>query len=359
MKIVQVQTQAEAAGAQRVSDMVGVHLRSLGHDVRTVFMYRKTGAYDADPYADFVLKSRPRGLGDRLLAILGLLAYMQRARPDAVISYQHYGNIFGTLAGRLAGTRRLLANQSGAPGRFGGRFAALADRLMGRFGSYDFSVVNSGWMERQFASFPRAYRNRLRRIDHGVDVPADLPDRHAARTALGLPEDVFLAVSTGRLTADKNQAALIRALVEVSDMHLALAGDGPERAALVDLAAGLGVKGRLRLVGELRPEQVFSFLAAGDVFLFASRTETFGLSAVEAAVSGIPVVANGLPVLREVLGDAALYVDTEAPGTVANAVRRLRREPELAARLSAYGRDLRRRYSPSRMGDAYAALITR
>ncbi|TIT61229.1 MAG: glycosyltransferase family 1 protein, partial [Mesorhizobium sp.] len=54
MKIIQVQTQAEAAGAQRISDMVGEGLRVRGHDVRTVFMYRKTDAFDGDPYADFI-----------------------------------------------------------------------------------------------------------------------------------------------------------------------------------------------------------------------------------------------------------------------------------------------------------------
>ncbi len=358
MKIVQVQTQAEAAGAQRVSDMVGAHLRSLGHDVRTVFMYRKTGAYDADPFADFVLTARPRGLLDLLRAVVGLVAYMRRARPDAVISYQHYGSIFGTLAGRIAGARRLIANQSAEPGRFGGRLVALADRLMGRLGAYDFSVVNSAWMEQQFLRFPQAYRTRLRRIDHGVAVPDRLPDRHAARRSYSLPDNAFLAVSTGRFSIEKNQAALVRALVDVPDMYLALAGDGPERGALVALASELGVRGRLRLVGELQPETVFSFLAAGDVFLFASRTESFGLSAAEAAMAGLPVIANGLPVLREVLGEAALYVDADTPGAIARAIDRLRHEPGLAARLTASGRELRHRYAPARMGDAYAALLT-
>ena len=120
MKIVQVQTQAEAAGAQRVSDMLGAGLRGHGHDVRTVFLYRKTDAYDADPHADFILDHKPRGVRDLLAAVGGLIRYMRRSRPDAVISYQHYGNIAGTIAGRLAGVKHLVANQSGAPGQFGG-----------------------------------------------------------------------------------------------------------------------------------------------------------------------------------------------------------------------------------------------
>ncbi|TIU85913.1 MAG: glycosyltransferase family 1 protein, partial [Mesorhizobium sp.] len=115
MKIVQVQTQAEAAGAQRISDMVGEGLRARGHEVRTVFMYRKTEAYDRDPNVDFVLTDRPRGLPGQIRATVGLARYLRAAGPDAVITYQHYGNIFGTIGARLAGVRHIVANQSGAP----------------------------------------------------------------------------------------------------------------------------------------------------------------------------------------------------------------------------------------------------
>src|SRR5690606_5003043 len=132
MKIVQVQTQAEAAGAQRVSDMVGAGLRARGHEVRTIFMYRKTAAYDHDPHVDFVTRNVPTNLAGQLRAAMGLIAYLRKARPDAVISYQHYGNVFGTIGGRLAGARRIVANQSGAPQHKGmPGIASLLDKWMG------------------------------------------------------------------------------------------------------------------------------------------------------------------------------------------------------------------------------------
>lgn len=358
MKIVQVQTQAEAAGAQRVSDMVGDGLRAQGHDVRTVFMYRKTEAYDADPYADFILTERPRGPVDLLRAIIGLIAYMRRARPQGVISYQHYGNIFGTLAGRLAGARRLIANQSGAPGTRGAMgIAARVDRLMGRWGAYDYSVVNSAWTEAQFLAYPAAYRQRLRRIDHGVLERDSAMDRQDARRAFGLPDNVYLAVSTGRLTPDKNHAPMIEALAQLPEMHLAIAGAGPQERALGALALQMGVADRLHLIGEVPPSRIFDFLAAGDVFVFPSRNETFGLSAAEAAISGLPVVANGIPVLREVLGNAALFVDADRPEELAAAMSRMMREPELAQRLADAGRALSARYAPSVMCQRYDALL--
>lgn len=357
MKIVQVQTQAEAAGAQRVSDMLGAGLREHGHDVRTVFLYRKTDAYDADPHADFILDHKPRGVGDLLAVVGGLVRYMRRSHPDAVISYQHYGNIAGTIAGRLAGVKHLVANQSGAPGQFGGWPAKFADTVMGVTGLYNYSIVNSGWLAGQFADHPERYRRRVRRIDHGVDAGGVVSDRQAARRAFGLPDNAYLAVSSGRLTAEKNQAAIVRALPLLPEVHLALAGVGPERDALLALARSLGVAERLHLVGEVPRARVFEFLAAGDVYVFASRTETFGLAVAEAAIAGLPVVANALEVLHEVLGTAAIYVDADRAKVLASAIQRIRGDAELRSRLSAAGRSLAQRYSPATMTQSYEELL--
>ncbi|MDX8477535.1 glycosyltransferase family 4 protein [Mesorhizobium sp. VK24D] len=362
MKIVQVQTQAEAAGAQRVSDMVGEGLRARGHQVRTVFMYRKTEAYDGDPHADFILTEQPRGLPGQMRATIGLVHYLRAARPDAVITYQHYGNIFGTIGARLAGVRHIVANQSGAPHSKGvmGLLSQI-DKLMGMAGLYQANVVNSGWTEAQFDRYPQSYRRRIHRIDHGVPAPGEEFDKAAARAAFGLPRDVWLAVSSGRLTRMKNQIALVGALDRLPDVHIALAGAGPERETLVAFAESRGVANRLHLVGEVPPARIFEFLAAGDAYAFPSMMETFGLACVEAAISGLPVVASNLDVLREVLTAedgslAALFVEADAAG-MAKGLADLFARPEFKARLSAAGRRLRDKYSPARMCAGYEALL--
>ncbi|TAN09409.1 MAG: glycosyltransferase family 1 protein [Rhizobiaceae bacterium] len=362
MRIVQVQTQAEAAGAQRVSDMVGEGLRARGHEARTVFMYRKTDAYDRDPYADFVLSAPPRGLPGQVRATVGLANYLRKTRPDAVITYQHYGNIFGTVGARLAGVRHIVANQSGAPQTRGvmGLLSQI-DKLMGAVGLYHANVVNSAWTEMQFGRYPRAYRKRLRRVDHGVPSPDRAFEKAAARVAFGLPPSVRLVVSSGRLMPSKNHGALIEALGLLPDIHVALAGVGPEQEALVALAGKKRVGDRLHLVGEVPPARIFEFLAAGDVYAFPSITETFGLACVEAAISGLPVVATDLAVLREVLtaedGEAAaLFVKGDAAG-MAKGLAAMIASPELSARLSAAGRRLRDKYSPARMCAGYEALL--
>ncbi|WP_366511921.1 glycosyltransferase, partial [Mesorhizobium sp.] len=67
----------------------------------------------------------------------------------------------------------------------------------------------------------------------------------------------------------KNQIALVGALDRLPDVHVALAGAGPEREALVAFAESRGVADRLHLVGEVPPTRIFEFLAAGDAYAFA------------------------------------------------------------------------------------------
>lgn len=363
MKIIQVQTQAEAAGAQRVSDMVGAGLRARGHEVRTVFMYRKTDVYDDDPHADFILKTRPGGLLGQMRAAWGLIKYLRAERPDAVISYQYWGNLFGTIGGRLAGAQKLVVNQSGRPLQSGVLgLVCRFEKLMGQWGWFHHSVVNSTWTQKQFARYPDSYKERLVLIEHGVVAPKGFVHKGAARKAFELPLDVPLVVTTGRQTHDKNQGALVEALSGIAGAHLAIAGVGPLFDELVEMANRLGVSDRLHMVGEVKPENIHTFLAAGDVFGFASLDETFGLSVAEAAIAGLPIVANDLSVLREVLINrdgkpAALFVRPPDGRTFALAITKVLRDKNLSKELSEAGRDLKAKYDPDIMCAAYEKLL--
>jgi len=109
------------------------------------------------------------------------------------------------------------------------------------------------------------------------------------------------------------------------------------------------------------PERIGDFLAALDVFVFPSQAETFGLAAVEAAAAGVPVVANDLPVLREVLASdgrpAALFVDAADHRAFTDAISRALHDDALRTDLISAGRGLQARYSVARMVDDYEQLL--
>ena len=306
----------------------------------------------------------PRNALDQARAAFGLVRYLRHQRPDAVITYQYWGNVFGALGARLAGIHPVIANQSGAPmtgGLLG--IASKLDRIIGSRGWYDANIVNSSWTFDQFAGYPITYHDRLRRIDHGVAPPRPALDRTAAREKFGLPVAAKLLVTSGRLTPEKNQAALLAALQRFDDLHLALAGQGePYRGAMIAAARSAGIADRLHFVGELDRQDVAEFLAAGDIFAFPSRFETFGLAAVEAAVAGLPVVASDLDVMREVLTDAAgqpaaLFAPADDGEDFAAAIGALFADRDLQTRLAASGRSLAERYSVEAMCKAYDDLL--
>jgi glycosyltransferase involved in cell wall biosynthesis len=182
-----------------------------------------------------------------------------------------------------------------------------------------------------------------------------------ARAELGLPADAPMLGCAARLHPLKQLDAAIAILPAIEGAHLALAGQGQDQSRLEALAREIGVSDRVHFLGELGPEKVGVLLAALDCFVFPSAAETFGLAPVEAGQTGLPVVANDLSVLRDVLSvdgaPCAVFVDARDTAAFAAAVKRVLDDPALAAKLGTIGRRLKGRYPLSAMTDAYAQLI--
>lgn len=181
--------------------------------------------------------------------------------------------------------------------------------------------------------------DKLRVLHNGVDLsgfqPLPAPQRPVT-TVLGL----------GRLTRQKGFDLLADAVGRVPGLHLELVGEGEEAAAL--RAAGATLHG---WVEDVRP-----LMSRADIVAIPSRWEGFGLVAVEAMASGLPVVAAAIPGLDEVVGDAALLVPPDDVDALAEALARLAGDAALRARLRAAGPARAARFSLDRMVQGYEAL---
>jgi glycosyltransferase involved in cell wall biosynthesis len=360
LRVLVVQTQAENAGAQEISRLVGAGLTARGFDVHNLFFFLQSASFEAPPNTSYCAPSRP-GNPLALLRFLWRLARgIRKVRPDAILTFQHYGNTIGGAVARLVSPAPVIANQVSARLTMN-RVVRAVDVAMGSVGVFKCITVNSQDMYREYSRYPVGYRRRLKHVAHGFDQKSTKISRAAARQLYNLPSDGIVLGCVARLHPLKQLDAAIRILADRPHWNLALAGQGPDEARLRQLATELGVADRVYFVGEIAPERVGTFLACLDVFVFPSRAETFGLAAVEAAHAGIPVVANDLPVLREVLSyqgaPAAVFVDASDTAMLAAAVSRVLEDTALNDTLKQNAKGLRLRYSVGAMVDDYVRIL--
>jgi glycosyltransferase involved in cell wall biosynthesis len=167
----------------------------------------------------------------------------------------------------------------------------------------------------------------------------DLKDR------FGISQQYLLFV--GFPNHRKNLPGLIRAfalaLRRLSETYdLVICGDihtkiESEYAAILKTIAETGMKDRVKFIGYLENEELQSLMAGARAFVFPSFYEGFGLPVVEAMACGTPVLVSDIPVLREIAGEAAVYVDPHDDGDIASGICRLLSDERLGADLRVRG----------------------
>ncbi len=123
-------------------------------------------------------------------------------------------------------------------------------------------------------------------------------------------------------------------------LRLRLVGDGPQRAELQGLADGLGVAAQVDFVGAVAHARVPDELRRFDVFVAASRQESFGVAVLEASAAGVPVVATRVGGLPEVVdpGITGLLVPPDDVPALAQAIAQLLDDADLRQRMGEAGR---------------------
>jgi glycosyltransferase involved in cell wall biosynthesis/predicted metal-dependent phosphoesterase TrpH len=170
---------------------------------------------------------------------------------------------------------------------------------------------------------------RIGRWDRGVDVSR----LHPGLRVPGLLPGEVNVLYCGRLTNEKGVDLLVEAFLRArrSDprLHLVVAGGGPEEEAVRERLGDTAT-----LLGWLEGAELARTYASADVFLFASRTDTFGQVVLEAQASGLPVVAvgEGGPASLIEHGESGLLAGASS-GELADAVLSVLRSPLLAQRL--------------------------
>ncbi len=134
-------------------------------------------------------------------------------------------------------------------------------------------------------------------------------------------------------------------LLKELDYTLHIGGDGIYLETFRQLSKELGVFEKCRFYGEVPPEAILSFYSALDIFVLASRDETFGVVVVEAMSCGLPVIATKCGGPQEIITkETGVLVDVDNPGQLAGAI------IFVAENLKSYDPDKIKEYALSKFG---------
>ena len=188
---------------------------------------------------------------------------------------------------------------------------------------------------------------------HKGQMPAE--ERLSRRKALGIPEDHTVLLNLGRLGTEKNLNELLE-LLSMELMHndkitLLIVGDGPARKELEEMAVQLGIRDHVVFTGMVPPSEVHTYYQLGDIFVSASTSETQGLTYVEAAANGLPLLCRRDPCLDEVLVEGSNGYEYEAESEFCSILDTILQNPEWCKAAGAHSKEIAAMYDKGHFAD--------
>jgi len=376
-------------GAEMAARRLAIFLAQRGHDVfvitkRTDSALPSAETVDGVPVQRVGRATERRGLGKWTIIPFAMAAlFRRRADYDVicVIDYRGIG-LAAILAGRIlnrpviiqAQTEGVLSCTNWAPmlKRVGLRpesavARALSWPLRRAYRAADAFACISRTIEKE-ALAERVPATRVHYLPNTVDTqrfrPATAAERSSIRARNGWPADSIIAIFVGRLSREKGVMDLLRAWERVSAKTLLVVvgpdmpghpwDEGPQARAV---AATPSLAGRVMLFGPA--SDTAPLYRAADLAVVPSHWESFGISAVEAMATGLPVVASAVGGLKDYLVDHenGLLVAPQDPAAISAAVDHLSFDSSLRARLGAAARGTAERFDERVVLGRFGALI--
>lgn len=268
-----------------------------------------------------------------LLGLWRLWWFLRRNRYDIVHTHTSKGGFIGRLAAWGARIPTIIHTAHGfafhelSPRRTV-RFYAALERIVARICD---RVITVSEFHRSWAVALRlADGSKLAAIPNGISVNrvrAD-EDRESMRRTLGVPANVLMLLTIGRLAEEKGLHDLLHAGELINrdarfDFRIVFAGNGPLSESLAQTAARLGIQDRVIFLGFR--DDIGNLLRATDIAVFPSIREGLSISLLEAMAVGKAIVATNIGSNLEATknGEGAIIVPTMDPTTLAMAIRRL------------------------------------
>lgn len=307
--------------------------------------------YDALKEAGISVRVIPKTTKDGILMFHQLVQYLRQAQPDIVHTHLFASDVWGTLAARRAGVRVVVSTEHNINKNEGRTKHVLKCYVRAK---QNIVVAVSEAVQQDLLKNCLAVRKRKNCIV--IPNTVDLK-QFAYQPHVGLHDPVELLV-VGRLVKQKGHENLLKALVQLQHpFRLRIVGEGVLRKELEKKVKALNLQDHVVFDGA--STDVVAAYAAADIVLIPSRWEGFGIVALEAMASGVPVIAADVDGLRECIQDGitGMLVNMKKPNAVAEAIDALIADPDRRHSLAQQARThVEQEYSRESMIQRYTEL---
>jgi glycosyltransferase involved in cell wall biosynthesis/ribosomal protein S18 acetylase RimI-like enzyme len=298
------------------------------------------------------LTSSTRGMDPLadLRAARELRHILRRERFDVLHTHNPKPGLYGRVLGRLSGVPIVVNTVHGL-------YATSDDRILKRVVVYGLEAVASRFSDAELVQSPEdmktlrrwrvSPRSRTALLGNGVDLVRFDPgrfnaaDRTRVRSSLGIADDHIVVGAVGRLVAEKGYPELFEAASRLDDRFVVLAigpHDPDKSDALSDTVLTDATEAGVQLLG--MRDDVDELYAAMDMFILPSHREGFPRAAMEAAASGLPIIATDIRGCRQVVDPDrnGVLIPVRDPDAIAAAITRLGDDAGLRRRMAEAGR---------------------
>ncbi len=267
------------------------------------------------------------------MVLLRLVRVLRRHRPDVVHAFLFHSYVLTAPAARLARVPVVIAGRRSLDDFIRGRRVMLAAERVAT-ALTDLLIANADAVARCVRAGEKVCAEKVAVVYNGLP-----PSAYSSAPPVSVDTSLPLLVCVANLLRYKGHRHLLDAAALLRDRGLpctlALVGEGPERVAIRERAAALGID--VRLLGSRT--DVAGLLAAADVVVLPSFTEGLSNAVMEAMAAGRPIVATAVGGTPELLADGrGLLVAPADPTGLATAIAALLRDPARAALMGARAR---------------------
>ncbi len=350
MKIVQIVNSITAGGAERLVLDLHREYKTMGHSPSVIAISGKEQLSPSDGVYCLGCSSLYS-----FCAFLKLVGIFQSLKfKDADIVHVHLFPALLVAPAALWKARwkgRLFASEHSTSNRRRNTlWGKLAD--MFTYKPYNNIICVSNAVKDALDTWQPSTKNKTVVVSNGARLEMFKPLK---RDAFHKPVNIL---SVGRLTPAKNYYKALEAVSLLSSLDFiwTIAGDGKLKDELIKHIDDLNLSTKVKLLGTRN--DIPELLKKADIFFIPSLWEGFGIAAVEAMASGLPVVASDVPGLSEVVGKkTGILVDPTSSYDMSDALHRLLKNQELAFKMGLLGPEKASSYSLKNCAESHINLF--